>query len=74
MKLSEIPETSLFEPPPGLHFRRTGGSTIELDTSTPTAFEQFVTQTNAKYFDHCNIFLINNFCPSLTDKILKKDK
>ena len=54
-------------------------SPVELDFSVPTAFEQFAALTNVQqlstcHFEHCNIFLINKFCPSLTDKILKEDK
>ena len=52
-------------------------SLIELGRFTPTALDQFVTPMNVRqpstcYFDHCNIFLVYKFCPSLTDKILKK--
>ena len=51
---------------------------IELDTYVPMAFNQFVTPANVlkpsiRYFDHCTIFLINKFCPSPSDKILKED-
>lgn len=53
-------------------------SSVELDTSAPTAFDQFVTPANVRrpstgYLYHCNIFFINKLCRSLTDKIVKED-
>ena len=52
-------------------------SSVQLNISTPTTFDQFVTPTKwltSKYllFYHCNIFLINKLALVLRTKFLKK--
>ena len=86
MKLPKLPEISPYEPPEGLHRGLTervvysiSRSSVELNNTRPRAFDQFVTLANVHrpsfcYFDQYNIFLINKFCPSFTDKILKEGK
>ena len=55
MKLSELSEASSFGPSPELHLGLARGvtysiprSSVELDTFTPAAFDEFVTPTSAR--------------------------
>ena len=52
-------------------------SSVELDTSASTAFDQFVTPANVRRpstvcLYHCNIFFINKLYVALRTKLLKK--